>query len=119
MIYVENLECPNKLKKGSKLSFRLSDGEVHYGTVVYSDERSSYFVNFEHLNDIIFTKLGLKKYEFVRNIIGYSREGSWPEVDTLEDLEKVLNALLKVNRPVEEVKEVKTNPDTEWSWLLD
>lgn len=117
MIYLERIEYPDKLAGGAELIFKLSSGETYNGRVEKSGARSTYYVNIPtHSNDIIFSKLGLDKEEFVRDIVGYSRDGSWPEVDTLEHLTKVLDALLKVSKPAEEVKK-KT--DNEWSWLLD
>lgn len=57
-----------------------------------------------YLNDEIFNLLGLNSRDFVK-------------VETLEDLEKVFNALIKVNQPVEEIKEEST-PPSEYDWLL-
>lgn len=59
----------------------------------------------------------LKIGDFVKDVVGYELGGRWPEVETLEDLEKVFNALIKVNQPVEEIKEESTPPG-EYDWLL-
>ena len=50
-------------------------------------------------NNIIFTMLGLDKHDTITNILGYEphdrrhSSNSFPEVKTLEDLEKVINWL--------------------------
>lgn len=45
-------------------------------------------------NSEIFNLLGIKdKYAFCENIVGYRSFGDFPEMKSLEDLEKVVNAL--------------------------
>jgi len=69
--------------------------------VVSGVENSYYLSNFYTYmgNDYIFNALGIKnKHSFVDNIIGYNSYGvgekySFPEVKTLSDLQKVVNAL--------------------------
>lgn len=53
-------------------------------------------VNGPFNNSEIFNLLGIKdKYAFCENIVGYRSTGDFPEMKSLEDLEKVVNALYK------------------------
>lgn len=122
MIYIERLERPDKLEKLSPITFHFSNGKTLYGVVQSSSSRIGWYVNTKDSNSQVFGMLGLDKYEFVKSTLGYLPKGDWPEAKSVEDLEKVLDALLKVNKPSEKepVKEVrKANTDGEWGWLLD
>lgn len=47
-------------------------------------------------NSEIFNLLGIKdRYAFCKDIVGYRSQGDFPEMKSLEDLEKVVNALYK------------------------
>lgn len=116
MKYIQNLERPSKLEKGSKVVFTLSDESVHKGEVCLHSEHKQYYIEFSGRNATIFHELDLEKDSFVENIVGYKPRGAWPETKTLEELDKVLDALLKVNK-IEEKKEPKA--PSEWDWLLD
>lgn len=120
MNYIQNLERPSKLEEGENVSFTLSDGTTYNGTVV---KGSGFFIGLDHTdNDRIFRKLSLDKTAFMQDTVGYAPSGNWPETYTLEDLSKVLEALLKVNKPeepkIEELEEKKSTPPSEWDWLL-
>lgn len=122
MIYIENITRPSNLEAGSSITFKLSDGSIYNGIVVSA--------GYYHiclcavLNSKIFNLLGISnKHSFVSNIVGYPVSGDWPSVKTLEDLDKVLNALLEVNKPIKYMKdelqiEVEKQPSSEWDWLL-
>lgn len=122
MKYIQNLERPSKLEKGSKVVFTLSDGSVYKGKVCLDPCYKEYYIEFYEGNAKVFSELNLEKDSFVENIVGYKPRGTWPETKTLEELDKVLDALFKVNKieevsKIEEKKEPKT--PSEWDWLLD
>ena len=99
---------PSIIKEGDNVIFTLSDGSTYSGKITKNTMRDGYYVEIrKHTNSIVFDVLGLSEYDFVRNIVGYPPKGIWPEARTLEDLSKVLHALLKVNKPIEEVIEEK------------
>lgn len=118
MKYIQNLERSPKLKEDSDVSFTLSDGTFYKGTVARGD---GFYINlYDKYNDSIFKELSLNKDTFMQSAVGYTPSGSWPEARSLEDLEKVLDALLKVHRPEEvEKTEEKPKPPSEWDWLFD
>lgn len=118
MKYIRNLERPRKLEEGSKVTFTLSDGNVYEGKVCHQGDHKGYYVEFLGGNAEVFYELDLEKDSFVKNIVGYQPRGEWPETKTLEELDKVLDALLKVNKEEEEEEE-KQKPPSEWDWLLD
>lgn len=115
MIYIESITRPSKLKLDDEVTFILSNGDQYRGKVAKSCSYHISILTWD--NDIIFRKLGINNHKFVQDIVGYGVYGSWPEVKTLKELETVLNALLKVNKPEKEVVKEEKEPD-EWSWLL-
>lgn len=127
MNYIQNLSVnPSTIKVGDSVTFTLSDGSKYFGRITRHSERGGYYVEIrDECNYIIFAKLGISAENFVQDLVGYPPEGSWPETRTLEELGKVLDALLKVNKPgepkVEEPKAEepkKPTPPSEWDWLL-
>lgn len=122
MKYIQSIERPAKLEIGKKVVFKLSNGTEHKGIVCRHSMRNDYYLEVDDgYNDMIFDYLELDKQPFVESIVGYPSDGAWPETKTLEELDTVLDALLEVNRPVEEskVEEVKkSTPASEWDWLL-
>lgn len=116
MKYIQYLERPSKLEEESKVIFTLSDGNIYEGKVRHQGDHKGYYIEFSGGNAKIFYELDIEKDSFVENIVGYRPKGEWPETNTLEELDKVLDALLKVNK-IEEKKEPKT--PSEWDWLLD
>lgn len=124
MNYIQNLNVnPSTIKVEDSVIFTLSNGSTYSGTIKSNSARLGYYVELrERSNSIIFHELGLHAHDFVRSIVGYSTEGGWPETHTLEDLSKVLEALLKVNKPeepkIEEPEEKKSTPLSKWDWLL-
>lgn len=109
------IEYPSPLKLNSTVYFKFEDGSNYYGKI---KNLEGFYVKMpSNVNDEIFNLLGLNSRDFVKDVVGYEVSGKWPEVETLEDLEKVFNALIKVNQPVEEIKEEST-PPSEYDWLL-
>lgn len=109
------IEYPSPLKLNSTVYFKFEDGSNYYGKI---KNLEGFYVRISsYLNDEIFNLLGLNSRDFVKDVVGYEVSGKWPEVKTLEDLEKVFNALIKVNQPVEEIKEESTPPG-EYDWLI-
>lgn len=109
------IEYPSPLKLNSTVCFKFEDGSNYYGKI--KNLEGFYVGMSSNVNDEIFNLLGLNNRNFVKDVVGYEVDGRWPEVKTLEDLEKVFNALIKVNQPVEEIKEEPTPPG-EYDWLL-
>lgn len=121
-IEIQSLERPFVLRPGEKVSFRLNNGITYEGTITSKSNGKSYYITiFPRHNAKIFEDLGLNKYSFVEEIVGYSTRGTWPEVKTLEDLGKVLDALAKVTKPVEELEGLEETEEEklpgEWDWL--
>lgn len=109
------IEYPSPLKLNSTVYFKFEDGSNYYGKI---KNLEGFYVKMpSNVNDEIFNLLGLNSRDFVKDVVGYEVSGRWPEVETLEDLEKVFNALIKVNQQVEEIKEEST-PPSEYDWLL-
>jgi hypothetical protein len=55
-------------------------------------------------NSEIFNLLGIKnKYAFCEDIVGYRSVGDFPEMKSLKDLEKVVNALYRIISEKEKV----------------
>lgn len=51
-------------------------------------------------NSEIFSKLGItNRVQFVQDIVGYTAEGDFPAVRTLEDLQKVTDSLRALENP--------------------
>lgn len=118
MKYIKDLARPSKLKEGDIVLFNLSDGTIYKGKVT---KGSGFYVNLHYHkdNDSIFKELGLNKGAFMQATVGYTPDGEWPEVRSLEDLEKVLDTLLRVHKPEEvEEPEEKLKQPSEWDWLL-
>lgn len=109
------IEYPSPLKLNSTVYFKFEDGSNYYGKI--KNLEGFYVEMSSNVNEEIFNLLGLNNRDFVKDVVGYEVSGRWPEVETLEDLEKVFNALIKVNQPVEEIKEEST-PPSEYDWLL-
>lgn len=109
------IEYPSPLKLNSTVYFKFEDGSNYYGKI--KNLEGFYVEMSSNVNEEIFNLLGLNNRDFVKDVVGYEVSGRWPEVETLEDLEKVFNALIKVNQPVEEIKEESTPPG-EYDWLL-
>lgn len=98
MIYIKEIKCNRPLEKDSDIEFLLSDGTRLSGKV--KEHMGCWVATTRCGNDLIFRQLGISDSKgFVSKIVGYECTGNWPEVQTLEDLNKVLDALLKVNRP--------------------
>lgn len=54
----------------------------------------NYFLLGIHCNVYqVFKYLGVDKYSYIKNICGYHLDGGFPEVRTLEDLNKVIKQL--------------------------
>lgn len=121
MKYIQSIERPAKLEIGKEVVFKLSNGTTHKGIVCRHSIRNDFYLEVDDGNAIIFDYLELNKQPFVESIVGYPSDGAWPETKTLEELDTVLDALLEVNRPVEEskIEEEKSTPSSEWDWLLD
>lgn len=91
------IERPYKLRVDEKVSFEFSDGKRIEGKIVSCYGRC--YINLSaYANSTVFSKLGLDGNKFVEKIVGYKVNGSWPEVKSLEDLDKVLAALNNVNK---------------------
>ena len=123
MNYIQNLNVnPSTIKIGDNVIFTLSNGSTYSGVVSKQSTRGGYYVDMEECcNYEVFSELGLSADNFVRDLVGYSPEGSWPETHTIEELGIVLDALLKVNKPEEPKIEEPKKPSSpsEWDWLLN
>lgn len=89
------------LKEDSEVIFTLSDGTIYRGKV--KEGTFGLYIHIFGINNYtVFAVLGIKdkRHNFVKEIVGYPVSGDWPEVKSEEDLKKVLNALLKVNKSI-------------------
>lgn len=82
----------NDLAKGDSVTFVLPKKSVLYSIYEYSTG-NCLLTGRDCSNDKIFSILGVEGCDFVRNIVGYSCSGAFPEVRSLEDLKKVIKAL--------------------------
>lgn len=99
MSYLKEIKY-SSLTNNSIIEFHFDDGTVYTGRVVTYSALASVFITLHHYsNYALFAKLGITNpNKFVKDIVGYSVCGGWPEVRSEEDLRKVLEALLKVNK---------------------
>lgn len=88
-----------KIEKGATVEFVFNDDSIIRGEI---SSGAGYFVCIScYSNSYIFEQLEIPdKEDFVKNIVGYTVQGIWPEVHTQQDLKKVLDALLKVNKGI-------------------
>ena len=64
-----------------------------------------YFLSGNNCNgDEIFKHLGVEKYSYVKNIVVHAHNGGFPEVNTIEDLNKVIKQL-QIDCLIKEAKE--------------
>lgn len=128
MLHLTNIQRDTPLKTGSTITFYLSDGTTYKGEV---RGRGIYYIYMsEKSNSIIFTKLGIAdKNQFVSEVIGHDLRwgglgaNGWPEIDSFEELEKILDALLKVNKPLSTnshstTLKIKTNKSVKLNYKL-
>lgn len=90
-VTVTKIYYPAIFNVGSQVGFDLSDGS-HYAGII--TQLGSYYISVKPSNSVIFNKLNIEEpLSYVKNIVGYTVYGAWPEVKSLEDLKKVLRAL--------------------------
>lgn len=134
MVYLESIILPEgKLLPGAPIIFILSDKSSLNGELRKSKEdvRSTYWVELQgQSNSELFNRLALDKNSFVKRVVGYKLKygilpSGWPEVNSLEDLNKVLEALKYVNKPVNVPSKedrlsikVKTNKHVKFNFKL-
>lgn len=84
---------------------------IHLHGLKYIVHDSCFLYGSECSNDEIFIKLRIvDKYEFIEKIVGYKPyNGYFPLLRSLEDLTKVVEALIEYNNPKHEKAEVYTN----------
>lgn len=58
------------------------------------NRKGFYWNNFQHKNDKVFYLIDIDKRKFFTEILGYCNSGIFPEMETLEDVEKLTDALL-------------------------
>lgn len=108
-VYITSIEGTPK-NKGDKITFHFSNGKDLTGKVLLA--AGTYFIS---TFGEPFRILGIyeNRKNWVKDIVGYDVYGDFPEVRTLSDLEKVLKAMTKVNRPnkclVNKHKSIKLN----------
>lgn len=86
------IEIPKEFKVNSVVKVYI-DEELFIHVIHQQSYSKKYYMYCEHRNDIIFTRLGINKVHFMNNLFGIEPEGSWPEVDTLDDLKHQLEYL--------------------------
>lgn len=86
-----------KIEKGATVEFVFENGRKILGEI-----SAGWFIQIPaYGNSYIFEQLEIpNKEDFVSKIVGYKVQGIWPEVSTEQDLKKVLDALLKVNKGI-------------------
>lgn len=97
-----NISHNGNLKDGTIVTFSFNDGTVIRGVVWEGDSKKDVFIHIygSYLNDIIFKKIGIENVRgFVSYVVGYDcRDGAWPQVKSMDDLEKVLSALCNYSK---------------------
>lgn len=121
MVTLTDIQYPTNFSINSRIEFIFSDKSHYVGEIRCF---RGYFIDIkDYSNEYIFKRLGIESpKKFVESIVGYSFDGSWPEVETLKDLRKVLDALLSYNTKlayntnrIPEDKKVIINDDKEKS----
>lgn len=88
------------------ITFTLSDETSLKYSLQISCSTNLYYLSIRGGNYKLFNKLGIEnKNTFAEKVLGYKCEGDWPEVKSVEDLKKVIDALLKYNNPKYCIKE--------------
>ena len=90
--YVKIDEDWDDLKDGSFIIFDLPTSKIYY--TIYNSLSSKYWwlVN-DDFNGQIFNELEINGKSLIESIVGYPCSGVFPEVESLDDLKKVIKAL--------------------------
>jgi len=92
-----------------KIGDRINLYEIEYEVYKYKYSDDCYFLQSCYdYNGAIFDKLDIDKESFTKTVLGYCLSGSFPECKTLEDLEKLINALK------EEIKKKENKLPEKW-----
>lgn len=87
---------PKKVKKlADEVVFRILDNSGTEQEIIgYLNKTINYYFSCgDFPNSYIFRVLKLDKEEVSRNVLGYYIDGDWPECETIEDFNKMLNYL--------------------------
>ena len=102
---IKEISYIRPLQKGSSVFFTLNDSSQYIGRVAGNSESGIFIVMGELANAALFHILGIPdKNKFVSQAIGHALvfdgqgEKGWPEVGSIKELEKVLEALKKWGR---------------------
>lgn len=118
MTYITNYNWVND----EKIIFELNTGKVfNYRCKKYNCENKYFLANKEGRNNKLLIELGISDpYEWAENILGYRLcDAGWPEAKSVEDLKKVIDALLKYNNPKLSVFWWKPSNSVEESFIFD
>ena len=89
--YVKIEEDWDDLKNGSSVTFDLPTKEIYYK--IYNPSGSRWWLINDGFNGRIFDELRINGSSFVESVVGYPCGGDFPEVESLDDLKKVIKAL--------------------------
>ena len=86
-------------KKDGYIFIYLKNGEKHRCTINNSMVRVRYYLQFyDTINDYLFTKLHVDKYDLTSKFPGKYFSGDWPESKTEEDVFILLRELIKESK---------------------
>lgn len=85
------IEFPEKFEIG--IYFNVYINDVLYSHEICKSFGGRYYLFCRCNNDIIFKLLHIDKCDFMRKFFGVESSGTWPEVDTLDELKRQLECL--------------------------
>lgn len=92
LYYVKIEEDWDDLKEESSVVFKLPTSGIYY-RIYNSRDSKRWWLTCSGNNSQIFDILKVNGESFVKSVVGYSRGGDFPEVNSLADLKKVIKAL--------------------------
>lgn len=91
--YVTSKASWEELSIISSVTFNIPESSSYEYSIVKTGPNGYHCHTENNSNRVIFDILGLNAERFVKDVVGYTCVGSWPEVKTLDDLKKVIKAL--------------------------
>ena len=104
-----------------KVHFTFNSGKTVEGEF-HERDTGMVFIHLPHVSNYhIFNTLEIPdRLKFVEGVVGYKVKGDWPEVQGFDDLKKVMDALLTVNKRISpsSIIKVKQKSSTKLNFKL-